>query len=230
MGYIALLGCVFFAAFPFTFNTGLQYTNASRGALLLASMPMWSAWLARRVVGERLSRQQATGVALTVIGIGGVLSERGLAVMDSRLGLVGDLLLLATALLGAVYGVLAPRALAKHGPLTVTAYAMMFGTLLLTVVAIPEGLAAALPRLLDPALLAVVVFLGIPGGAIGFALWTIALSHLSPTQVAVYVNVNPLVATLLGAVLLHERLTAVFFAGFAAVATGVFMVNRRSAQ
>lgn len=53
MGYIALLGCVFFAAVPFTFNTGLQYTNASRGVLLLASMPMWSAWLARRVVDDQ---------------------------------------------------------------------------------------------------------------------------------------------------------------------------------
>jgi hypothetical protein len=33
---LALLGAVFFAAFPVTFNTGLRFTEASRGALMLA--------------------------------------------------------------------------------------------------------------------------------------------------------------------------------------------------
>jgi drug/metabolite transporter (DMT)-like permease len=49
---LALLGAVFFAAFPVTFNTGLRFTEASRGALMLATMPIWSALLGR-VAGER---------------------------------------------------------------------------------------------------------------------------------------------------------------------------------
>jgi drug/metabolite transporter (DMT)-like permease len=41
-----LLGLVMFVLFPLTFNIGLQYTEASRGAVMLATMPIWSALLA----------------------------------------------------------------------------------------------------------------------------------------------------------------------------------------
>ena len=61
--------------------------------------------------------------------------------------------------------------------------------------------------------LLLVLFLGIFGGAIGYFLWTFALTRLSPTQVAVYVNLNPMIATLLGATLLAEKLTGIFIAG-----------------
>jgi drug/metabolite transporter (DMT)-like permease len=70
-----------------------------------------------------------------------------------------------------------------------------------------------------------VVFLGVPGGAVAFLLWTWALSRLTPTQVAVYVNLNPIVAALLGVLLLAERRSALFLVGFAAVVTGVLLVN-----
>jgi drug/metabolite transporter (DMT)-like permease len=111
-----------------------------------------------------------------------------------------------------------------HGPATVTAYAMLFGTLLVLPWALLEGLAPAVGRL-DGRVLAAVVFLGVPGGAVAFLLWTVALSRLTPTRVAVYVNLNPLVAALLGVLLLAERRSGQFVLGFAAVLGGVLLVN-----
>jgi drug/metabolite transporter (DMT)-like permease len=219
---LALLGAVYFAAFPITFNTGLRFTEASRGALMLASMPIWSALLGR-LVGERLGRRQLAGVALSVVGIGLAFAEPGWRAGGGT-ALLGDGLLLLTGLLGAVYGLLAKRALAVHGPATVTAYAMAFGTLLVLPWALVEGLAPAVGRL-DGRVLAAVVFLGVPGGAVAFLLWTVALSRLAPTSVAVYVNLNPLVAALLGVLLLAERRSGLFVLGFAAVLVGVLLVN-----
>jgi drug/metabolite transporter (DMT)-like permease len=138
--------------------------------------------------------------------------------------LLGDGLLLLTGLLGAVYGLLAKRALALDGPATVTAYAMLFGTLLLLPWALVEGLALAVGRL-HGRILALVVFVGVPGGAVAFLLWTWARSRLSPTRVAVYVNLNPMVAAVLGVLLLAERRTGPFLLGFAAVVGGVLLVN-----
>jgi drug/metabolite transporter (DMT)-like permease len=219
---LALLGAVFFAAFPVTFNTGLRFTEASRGALMLATMPIWSALLGR-VAGERLGGRQLAGVGLSVVGIGLAFAEPGWAA-GGRAALLGDGLLLLTGLLGAVYGLLAKRALALDGPATVTTYAMLFGTLLLLPWALVEGLAPAMGRL-DGRLLAVMVFLGVPGGAVAFLLWTWALSRLTPTRVTVYINLNPLVAALLGVLLLAERRSGLFLLGFAAVVGGVLLVN-----
>ena len=63
------------------------------------------------------------------------------------------------------------------------------------------------------------------GGSAAFLLWTWALSRLTPTQVAVYVNLNPIVAALLAIVLLGERRSLPFVVGFLAVVAGVLLVN-----
>ena len=69
------------------------------------------------------------------------------------------------------------------------------------------------------------MFLEVFGGALGFFLSTFALARLTPTQVAVYIILNPLVAMVLAAALLVERLTTIFVVGFGAVVLGVLLVN-----
>jgi drug/metabolite transporter (DMT)-like permease len=219
----ALLGVVLFGLFPLTFNIGLQYTEASRGAVMLATMPIWSALLGR-IAGERLVGRQVTGVMLSVVGIGMAFVEPGRAIGGDAMSLVGDGLLLLTGLLGALYGLIAKRILAVDNPAAVTTYAMLFGTVMLLPIAVAEGMVPAVARL-DWQLLGLVVFLGVLGGAAAFFLWTWALSRITPTQVAVYVNLNPIVAALLGIALLGERRSPMFLLGFAAVVTGVLLVN-----
>jgi drug/metabolite transporter (DMT)-like permease len=221
---LLLLGAVLFAVFPVTFNASLRLIEASRGALILATIPLWSALLARIGRSERLAPRQLVGVFLSLGGVGLALAERGLGWQDGLGGLAGDGLMLVTALCGAAYAVLAQRAFARYGALTVTAYAMVLGTLLLLPAALVEGLVVVLPQL-DRQTLALLVFLGVFGGALGFYLWTFALTQLTPTQVAVYINLNPLVAMVLAAALLAERLTIVFAAGFGVVLLGVLLVN-----
>ncbi len=218
--YLALLGAIFFTVFPVTFNVGLRYIEASRAALLIATMPLWSLLIGRFVARERLSVRQVIGVLTSVVGVGIVMLHRGAAESGA---LKGDLLLLTTALFGAIYNVLAKRMLARYAGLTVTFYAMVFGTLLLA----PASLVEHVPHLatLSTETLVMVILLGVLGGAVSFSLWTAALRYLSPTQVAVYINLNPMAATLLAALMLHERLSATFVLGFAAVAAGVMIVN-----
>jgi drug/metabolite transporter (DMT)-like permease len=222
--FLVLLGAILFTVFPVTFNISLRLTEASRGALMLATMPIWSACIARMARKERLNIRQIAGILLTFAGVGIVLAERGLRWHGTLLSLGGDGLMLLTALFGAIYGVLAQRMLARYSALTVTMYAMLFGTFLLFPAALVEGFPQAFVRI-DGKVAVLILFLGIFGGALGFFLWTFALTRLTPTQVAVYVNVNPMVAIILGAVLLSEKLTGVFIAGFVAVIAGVLFVN-----
>ena len=218
--YLAMLGVIFYTIFPVTFNAGMQYLEASQAALLLATMPLWTLLIARGVARERLTTRQVAGVALSIAGVAIVMADRGLG----RVSLTGDLLLGATAICGAVYNVLAKRALATYDGVTVTFYAMLFGSLLLA-----PSLAGQRVDGLPRETLAMIVFLGVFGGALAFTLWTVALRRLSPTEVAVYINLNPIAATLLAATVLGERLSPAFGAGFVAVASGVLVVNWRPA-
>ncbi len=56
--FLVLLGAILFTFFPVTFNIGLRLTEASRGGLMLATMPIWSAWLARVARKEQLILRQ----------------------------------------------------------------------------------------------------------------------------------------------------------------------------
>lgn len=224
--YLFLLGAIFFTIFPVTFNISLHLTEASRGALMLATMPLWSVLLARAARKERLSTRQICGVLLTFAGVGIVFAERGLNFAGTSLSLAGDALMLVTALCGAVYGILAKRMLTRYRAITVTAYTMMFGTLLLVPIVFFEDPSSAMAGMRTDTVM-LVLFLGIFGGAIGYFLWTFALTRLSPTQVAVYANLNPMIAALLGVTLLAEKLTGIFIAGFVAVLGGVLLVNLR---
>jgi len=191
---------------------------------MLATMPIWSAWIARVARKERLIVRQVVGILFTFAGVGIVLAERGLKWQGTWVALGGDGLMLLTALCGAIYGVLAQRMLSRYSALTVTMYAMMFGTFLLFPAALVEGLPQAFARI-DGKVAILIIFLGVFGGALGYFFWTFALTRLTPTQVAVYVNVNPIVAIILGAALLAEKLTGVFVVGFVAVVIGVLFVN-----
>jgi drug/metabolite transporter (DMT)-like permease len=219
-----LLGAIFFSLFPLSFNAGLQFTQASRGGVMLATMPIWSMLLARWVIGERLVARQVLGIGLSLCGVVILIGERELDLEGDARALLGDGLVFLTAFWGALYGVLAKRALGREHALTLVSYAMLIGTALLLPVALAEGLVREVEQL-DPSLIRIVLFLGIPGGAVAFGLWTTSLVQLSPTQVAVYINVNPIVAATLGVLLLSERVTPLFLVSFAAVIAGVVLVN-----
>jgi drug/metabolite transporter (DMT)-like permease len=219
--YLAMLGAIFYTIFPVTFNAGMQYIPASRASLILATMPLWTVILARRAAHERLSPRQLIGVIISLVGVAVVMADRG--GVSHGGSAKGDLFLVATALCGAIYNVLAKRALARYHAVTVTFYAMLFGSMLLIpAVAATGGIA---PGSMSRVTVYMVLLLGVFGGALSFSLWTAALGRLSPTQVAVYINLNPLSATVLAALLLSERLSGMFVFGFIAVAAGLVIVN-----
>ena len=88
--YLTLLGAVLFTIFPITFNMSLKYTEASRGALMLATVPLWSAGLARMAKSEHLILRQVGGIILTLGGVAAVLAERGLTWQRGSWELLGD--------------------------------------------------------------------------------------------------------------------------------------------
>ncbi len=218
------LGLLMYALFPVLFNTSLTFTTASRGAVILSTMPLWGALLARRYTNERLAPVQVGGVMISVAGVATVFAESGLNDFGGVEAIAGNLLMLGAAVVAGYYGVRMKGVLKHHSALQVTAFAMAIGALILAIPAVVEGLLRDIFQASGQALL-LVVYLGVFGGAIAFYLFSVALTRLSPTQALVYVNINPIVATLLAALLLDEPLTVFFGVGFAMVVAGLLLTN-----
>src|SRR5215218_887147 len=162
--YLRFLALPSFTVFPVTFNGSLRLIETSRGALILATILLWSTLLSRATRSERLVFRQVVGVLLSLAGVGLVRAEDGLDWDGGLEGLLGDALMLVIALCGAAYGVLAQRAFARYNALSVITFAMVLSTLLLLPAALVEDPVGLIQRL-DGRTVALLVFLGVFGGA-----------------------------------------------------------------
>lgn len=225
----ALLGLLFFAAFPFLFNAALAHTTAARGALALSTQPLLTLAVGAALGVEPLSPRKAAGVLLAMAGVALAL---GAGLADAPPGAWrGDLLMVGAAGCGALYSVWSRPLVRRSSPLSFSALGMAAGACGLAALALSTR-PAALP-VLDPAGWAAVLYLGVVGGAVTFFLWVFALGRTTPTRVAISVAVNPVVAALLGILTLGEPLGWPLLAGLAAVAVGIGLAatdGRRAAS
>jgi drug/metabolite transporter (DMT)-like permease len=220
---VVLLGALFFALFPILFNVALSLTTAARGALALSTMPLVTLIAGALLGVEPLTRPKLLGVGVAILGVACALSG-GLAAAPAG-AWRGDLVMIGTALCGALYNVLSRPCIRRYDPLAFTVQAMLVGTLLLGLGAGAAGSLPALAALPHVAWLAV-LYLGVVGGAGSFFLWSYGLGHTTPTRVAVSIAVNPVVALLLGALLLGEPTPAPLLIGLVAVLAGILLTTR----
>jgi len=222
-GAIACLGVLLYALMPILVSAGLQFSYASRGALALASQPLFTLLLACWRGEERLTPVKLFGIALAMGGLGLALSE-GPPQTSASLVWAGDALLFCAALCIAVYNVYSQPQLQRYPAPVFTALSMGLGALSLAPFTFGVGLAQGWPAF-TPSGWAAVLYIGTFGGGIGYALWVWALAHTSPTRVAIFLTLNPLTATLLGGAFLDEPITPRFAVGLLAVLAGIVAVH-----
>jgi drug/metabolite transporter (DMT)-like permease len=206
-----------------SFYAAIKLANASVAAACIGLAPVFLAviepWLLRRRFDPRellLGVAVVPGVALVVGGVP-VAMHAGIA--------VGAL----SALLVALFGALNKRLVEHAEPLTMTFVELGAGGAFLCLVAAGwelthGGFAAAqwLPGVRDAALLLV---LAIACTLLPFALSLVALRRLSAFQAQLAVNLEPVYAVLLAAVLLGEQreLSPAFYAGVAIILGAVLL-------
>jgi len=70
------------------------------------------------------------------------------------------------------------------------------------------------------------LYLVLIGSLLAYSAYVFAISKLPPTQVSIYAYINPVVAVLLGWLLLSEKMNMIMAAGIAITLGGVYIVNR----
>ena len=219
---ILLLGCVQFAVFAWSVNKGLEYATAARGAVIMATAPIFTLALSAAIGYEALTGRKAAGVLATLLGVAIALGDEAAPVAEDWW--IGDVALFAGALASALYAVLSRPYVQRYPPLFVTALAMAGGALALWPLALAEGALAA-PARFGPAQWASLLYLAIPNGILAYSLWNWALRRLTPTRVAVFLPLIPLSAAALGWLTLGEPVGPRFAAGLAVVLGGVWLAN-----
>ncbi len=195
-----------------------QRLSSSLTGLLIAAVPLVGAVLA--VARGATSDLGLTRIVGLLIGFLGVAALVGLDVHGAQLGAT---LAVGVVVIGYALGpVLLSRYLSDLPPLGVVT-----ASLLLVALGYAPFALTSLPRQWPGArITAAVVVLGVVCTAAAFLIFFQLIGEVGPVVATVFTYVNPAVAVVLGALFLHERITASTLVGFALILLGSFLATR----
>jgi drug/metabolite transporter (DMT)-like permease len=181
-----------------------QTIDTGTASLIIASVPLWMALLDRVFYAERLARMIVIGLVVGFGGVGLLVAPGGPGGGASRAAILLVFSSLAWAL-GSLYSRQAPQ---PQRPLVAAAMQMTAGGLILAVVSAASGEASgfhvsqvSLESWLGLA------YLVVAGSLVAYTAYMWLLREVPTSLVGTYAYVNPVVAVLLGTVILGEPLT-----------------------
>src|SRR5580704_12479095 len=186
---IALCGLAGMTGYQVLLNAGERVVPAGTASLLIATAPVYASLLAVAFLGEHATRRRWAGSAIALAGTAVIAVSHGLGFGTSAL------IVLAAAVLQAVFHTAQKPLLARYTGFEVTAYAMWAGT-----VFILPWTGSLVRALWGPgahvggAAIGSAVFLGLAPSAAGFVLWAYAMARMDVGRVTVSLYLVPAAA------------------------------------
>ncbi len=202
---------------------GEQTVASGVAALLIALMPMWVGLFSLALFRDRMPRRAVVG---TVIGLGGVAVLAGPALGGGGSEATGILALLVSPMCWATGSLYATRRAVLPKPaLLATGIEMLAGGVLMLLIALVVGEWGVF----DPAAVAPVAWLGLAylivvGSLVGYVTYSWLLGVAPLGRITTYAYVNPIVAVVLGWLLLGEAVTAQTIAAAVVIVAGVALI------
>lgn len=196
-----------------------QSIESGTASIVNATAPLWTALLTWIVIGASAGRLSSFQIAGLVFGIVGVALLVGKAPSTSQVK--GELLVVFVTLVYSSGGVYAQKTFAGAPPLAAAIMASVIGALL----AAPLGIIGWTSDPPDLGAVGAMVALGATSSGLAFIIYFELIRRLGATRTLTVAYLLPIVAIMLGAVLLGERLRLLSFVGLTLILLGVALVN-----
>lgn len=222
---LAALGLTGITFYNLLFMKGLQLTTASHSALFISMSPLFAAVFQTLRGRERLRASLVLGMLLATAGAYCIIRSTHGEVRFGMATVTGDLMTIGASVLWALYTVLAAPLLERYPPVTVTAWSVAAGTVLL----LPAG-AGELVRQSWSAIpagsWAGLGFAALVGAAAAYVLWYEGVKRIGATRTIAYHYLVPFIAVLVSALFLGDAVKPLTIVGGVAIIGGVALVQR----
>ncbi|MDP1563348.1 MAG: DMT family transporter [Pirellulaceae bacterium] len=207
------------------FFLGISRTTAGNTALLLSSMPMWTAMFSFLFISERLPIMAWLGLGVTFVGTLFVLLQN--PTIDFSAGyLLGNLFILCGAMTWAGATVVSRPLLQTTSPLRLAFLSSLITMPLHFLVCAPY-VQEEWQQLLVPSIAIAILYSGLISTGIAYATWHYGVRHVGGSRAGVYQNVVTLVAVVGGWIFLSEPMLAAQFIGGLAIIVGVVLMRMK---
>lgn len=222
---VIFLGLVGTVLYQLLFLAGVARTSVANSALIFGCTPVAVAVLASIAGHDRLTAPRWAGAALSLTGIYAIVGHRASL---SAATLAGDALVFGGMLCWSVYSVLAQPLLRRHSPLVITGWAMTTGTIMYVAIAAVPMMNThwAAVSTTSWLLMAASSLLAL---AFSYIVWYTAVQKIGSARTALYSNLTPIVAMIVAALTLGERITTVQIVGAGLILSGLAVTRLRVA-
>jgi len=215
-----LVGAMLFIGGAGLLCVGQQWVASGLSATLLATTPLWTVLFAG--IWEKMpTAMEWVGLGIGIAGVALLNLDRGISGNPLGAGII-----LVASIIWSLGSVLNNRFQGLGKPIASATEMIAGGVLLLILsLAIGERVSWPLTARATMGMFHLVVFSSI----IGFTLYRFMLRTVRPALATSYTLVNPITATVLGALFAGESVSLVSIAAMTVVLTGVFLVFRARA-
>ena len=204
---------------------GAHTTTATNIGLIFSASPVLIILLASVVYGEAMSRLQAFGVALSLVGVLAVVSRGDPQVFLKLRFTVGDLWVLGATIGWAVYSVLLKYRRSALGTMPRLAAICFGGMVVLAPFHVWEAMAGAVP-VLDSRTVLTVAFVALFSSLGAYGVYAHIQSSLGASRTGLLMYLIPLYNGVLAYLLFGETLEAFHLVGAALVLPGLYLATR----
>ena len=205
---------------------GLQYTTATNGVILNSSIPIMIILLGWLIYGERITRVQALGVGVSLLGILAIISRGDPAVLAHLEMNKGDLIVLFGMVFWAAYTVFLRMKPAELPGLAMLACCAVVGLGLLFPLMLLEVIFLGGRASFTPATVAAMIYVGIFPSFVGYIFWNRGVAEVGPTIAGIFVHLMPAFGALLAWLFLDERIYLFHIVGIALILAGIALTTR----
>jgi drug/metabolite transporter (DMT)-like permease len=190
---------------------------------LLAFVPAVSILIEIIVYRVIPSRKLVIGILFSAVGVMLIIGVDLRALMEGRL--IGYLFVFGAILAWNAYNFITARLHANYSSISLTVMQLACTVLLLSPYAYANFPGV---QVFTPDIIGGIIYLGIFGAGIGFFIQVKALHILGPTTTALFSNFMPVVATIMGWILLNETISLLQGAGgVLVIAAGYFVIKEK---
>lgn len=201
---------------------GQSLTAAGHGSILFATTPIWVFLLATLALKEPLRWRRGLGIAIALTGAFVIVT--GGAIRIGKEYLTGDLIILVSVWAWAAYTIWGKPLAEKYGALRTTAYTLAVGSLMY----LPFGVfrTASFDYAAVPAgAWYSIIYMAAGTSVLAYVLWYWVLKHMEASRLAVFSNIQPIIATTVAYFALGEVPGLSFLVGSLIVLSGVILTE-----
>jgi drug/metabolite transporter (DMT)-like permease len=206
----------------FLFLYAIKYTTPSNAALLYATTPAMVLVLSIILGREKAILKRMVGIGIAFVGVLIVIFEKGVDFHSDYT--IANVVIFVAVIAWALYTIQGKEMILKYGAFKTSSSTMVLGTILYLPIGAWNTINFSYESLNHFHWLGL-FYLAVMTSIFAYVLWYYALSRIEATRVTIFMNLQPVLTTLLSVLLLGQSITVAFVIGGVIALSGVIIAQ-----